>query len=244
MKLFRVPCVFVQKLFSCKNQIHENEMRSFLLARQEHSHGSCVPLTASQGCNGLFLNSLVYTACCGFKGLVRLWGCSSMCVVCLKSVQWIKIFWRSVYPEKIPFFGQWEKSISCTNFIKLWVPVYFTFGPFLSTSRKIPKTFYSQVLLAVSGQFLCTSSFYSLRLSHGCSAQIWHYYLFQLAKKAECHTKRWWIHESHFFCPDPFSTHTHTKVILIFLMPLWLPAKIQNFSLCPDHDIMLFTWVF
>lgn len=76
MKLFRALRVYVQKLFSCKNQMHENDMRpvllasKLLLAKQEHSHGSCVPLTISWGYNGLFLSRLVYSGCCGFKGLV------------------------------------------------------------------------------------------------------------------------------------------------------------------------------
>lgn len=50
--------------------MYENEMRSVLLARQEHSHDNCVHLTVSQGNNGLFLRRLVYGRCCGFEGLV------------------------------------------------------------------------------------------------------------------------------------------------------------------------------
>lgn len=183
MKLLRALCVYMKIAFTCKNQMCENEIRSVLLASQlllakhEHSCSSCVSLAVYQGYNSLFLSRLIYDRWCGFKGLVWLtWGCSYLCCVCLNSVQWIKI-WRSTHQptKKFPIFGQGEMSIFWTDSIKLWVHVYLIFASFLFTSIKAPKTFFIQVFPVVSTQFLCTSSFHSLRLSLGCSAQIQHY---------------------------------------------------------------------
>lgn len=128
------------------------------------------------GYNSLFLSRLVYDRCYGFKWLVWLtWSCSYLCFVCLKSVQWIKIWRLHTSSQRIFQFlgkGRW---VFRTDSIKLWVHIYLIFASFLPTSIKAPKTFFIQVFPVLSTQFLCTSTFHSLKLSLGCSAQVQHY---------------------------------------------------------------------